>query len=395
MSSQASSRLHRLVVLGLLAVLVGGCQSKSREPRRLPFPTFRAEALFAEYRSMQGPPENRAGSTSTQFARDLSQGLGGEATSEPQGQSVPLGSAMTGEIPNQEGWTWSIEDGATLIVYAPGAGRPGAMVYAEPFSPEIHDHPSAEFLRFQLTVDPDLAESYLKLSGVGILLKTRTLGRGLGFRPTRGTFTGWRWVGRNERGVTLRCGRHLGVWSEPRPLPAPLAQALRQRGSEPQNLEPSSTAATPGVSASLILGSATDRDEETGVHLAVLCVREPRCLVYKDLAHFLASIQIAEGSLVERLRSAPPIAFQDVVQQSGLALVEKSALADVSRLTGACDCSADLYDCPDFQTHDEAQACLQHCEDSGRGDVHRLDQDKDGDACECDPRIKGRCMRDW
>src|SRR5262245_37944393 len=169
MISPGASPLHRLVVLGLVAVLAGGCQSRSREPRQLPFPTFQAEALFPEYQSAQGMPENRAGSTSTQFARDLNQGLGSGAISEPEGQSVPLGSAMTGVIPNQEGWTWSIEDGATLIVYAPGAGRPGAMVYAEPFSPEIHDRPSAEHLRFQATVDPDLAEGYLRFAGAGTL----------------------------------------------------------------------------------------------------------------------------------------------------------------------------------------------------------------------------------
>lgn len=416
MNSQRASPLRRLFILGLTILLGAGCQSEPREPRRLPFPTFRAEAIFPEYQSAKGLAEGTA--APTRFARDLNGPSGGGAAAEPDGQSVPLGGAMAARIPNREGWTWSLEEGATVITYAPGAGRPAALVYAEPFSPAIHDHPSAEHLRFQATVDPELAEGYLRFAGMGDLLggraqplgfrlgpgeaarwaqllKTRTLGRGLGFRPTRGTFTGWRWVGRNAQGVTLRCGRHLGVWSEPRPLPAPLAEALG-KGSEPQKpMAPSMATAGAGVSASLILGSAADRDEETGVHLAVLCVREPCCLVYKELAQLPDSLQIAEGSLLERLRSAPPASFQDVAQQSGLKLLPSSEMAEIAKLTGACDCGADLYNCPDFQTHEEAQACFEHCEDQGGGDVHRLDQDHDGDACECDPRIKGRCVREW
>jgi len=421
MRSQKASPLRRLVVLGLVAALAAGCQSKSREPRRLAFPTFQAEALFPEYQSTKGLPERAGASAPTQFAQDLNPEFAGVPASEPEGQNVPLGSAMIARIPSQGGWTWSLEDGATLIVHAPSAGRPGALVYAEPFSPAIHDHPSAEHLRFQITIDPDLAESYLKLAGAGVLLggranpleahlspseaarwaqllKTKTLGRGLGFRPTRGTFTGWRWVGRNAQGVTLRCGRHLGVWSEPRLLPAPVLRTFAGRAIEldqPASTLPAAGASSSAVSASLILGSATDRDEETGVHFAVLCVREPRCLAYKELAQFLDSIQTAEGSLLERLRTAPPIPFQDLAQQSGLKLLPSSAMPEVAKLTGACDCSADLHDCPDFRTHEEAQACLEHCKDLGSGDIHRLDQDNDGDACECDPRKRGRCVREW
>ncbi len=47
-----------------------------------------------------------------------------------------------------------------------------------------------------------------------------------------------------------------------------------------------------------------------------------------------------------------------------------------------CDCSGDLYNCSDFATHAEAQACYNHCQSLGRGDIHRLDNDNDGIACE-------------
>lgn len=50
-----------------------------------------------------------------------------------------------------------------------------------------------------------------------------------------------------------------------------------------------------------------------------------------------------------------------------------------------CNCSGDLYNCNDFGTHAQAQACYNYCLSLGRGDVHRLDRDNDGVACESLP----------
>jgi len=47
-----------------------------------------------------------------------------------------------------------------------------------------------------------------------------------------------------------------------------------------------------------------------------------------------------------------------------------------------CDCSGDIYNCSHFSTHAEAQACYEYCKSLGRGDIHRLDGDNDGIACE-------------
>ena len=47
-----------------------------------------------------------------------------------------------------------------------------------------------------------------------------------------------------------------------------------------------------------------------------------------------------------------------------------------------CSCSGDLYNCADFSTGREAQACFDYCQSIGQGDVHKLDADKDGIACE-------------
>lgn len=51
-----------------------------------------------------------------------------------------------------------------------------------------------------------------------------------------------------------------------------------------------------------------------------------------------------------------------------------------------CSCVTDSYNCSDFDTQPEAQACHDYCEAQGRGDIHRLDgNDDDGLACESLP----------
>lgn len=52
-----------------------------------------------------------------------------------------------------------------------------------------------------------------------------------------------------------------------------------------------------------------------------------------------------------------------------------------------CYCSSDIYECYNFETHEEAQACFDYCKSVGRGDVHGLDIDNDNLACESLPTV--------
>jgi len=47
-------------------------------------------------------------------------------------------------------------------------------------------------------------------------------------------------------------------------------------------------------------------------------------------------------------------------------------------------CSYNAYNCSDFSTHAEAQEVFDYCGGISN-DVHRLDSDKDGTACESLP----------
>jgi micrococcal nuclease len=52
--------------------------------------------------------------------------------------------------------------------------------------------------------------------------------------------------------------------------------------------------------------------------------------------------------------------------------------------SGSYVCTYDAYNCGDFSTHAEAQAVYESCGGSSH-DIHRLDGDKDGEACESLP----------
>ncbi len=52
---------------------------------------------------------------------------------------------------------------------------------------------------------------------------------------------------------------------------------------------------------------------------------------------------------------------------------------------GVCECYANLYNCSDFTTQAAAQACFDHCMAEVGYDVHQLDADNDGIACESLP----------
>lgn len=49
------------------------------------------------------------------------------------------------------------------------------------------------------------------------------------------------------------------------------------------------------------------------------------------------------------------------------------------------NCSRDVYNCSSFSTQAAAQRVYDYCVALGFGDIHRLDQDSDGEACESLP----------
>ncbi|MCC6458047.1 MAG: endonuclease/exonuclease/phosphatase family protein [Caldilineaceae bacterium] len=53
--------------------------------------------------------------------------------------------------------------------------------------------------------------------------------------------------------------------------------------------------------------------------------------------------------------------------------------------SGPCPCNANTLNCSNFSTQSAAQACFDWCVSQGAGDIHRLDGNNDGVACESLP----------
>lgn len=92
----------------------------------------------------------------------------------------------------------------------------------------------------------------------------------------------------------------------------------------------------------------------------------------------------------------PDVAYQDyflelqaAAREAGLGLWAPVASPPTSTPPPApvavCDCGGNIYNCGDFGTHAAAQACYEYCKSLGVGDIHRLDGDNDGSACESLP----------
>ena len=83
--------------------------------------------------------------------------------------------------------------------------------------------------------------------------------------------------------------------------------------------------------------------------------------------------------------AAPVIAVEPTVMQTPAEVAPESRSTGIQLTSPVCDCSGDNLNCGNFGTHAEAQACFDYCMATVGSDVHKLDQNNDGDACESLP----------
>jgi hypothetical protein len=336
-------RTASMAVLAGLLVVAAGCDPP-HGPRHLEWPTFDARQPFPELASAapaaqaaqedeEGPGEDSAYERA--IARELG---GGSAEGAPvavattgSAQLVPLAGTFVADVPVEgDEWQWSTDGGVTLIVHREAGAAPDALIYVEGFSTAVDRFPSYEVGRFQYTVDPRLSTNviYPPLVGVGIralrertsfppvdvalaLQKatTRTSGVGIGYTSTPGSFTGWRWVGHNKHGLDMRLGRTSGAWGaafaqgDPTALQllnviARQVPELRQVADNMGEVMRGGQTGRAGALAPswMVLGSV-QKGESLGVHIAIVCERQPVCAVASDLSRFVASVRQSEGSI--------------------------------------------------------------------------------------------------
>lgn len=127
--------------------------------------------------------------------------------------------------------------------------------------------------------------------------------------------------------------------------------------------------------------------------------RYGRLLRYVVVGNIFVNYELVAQGYATQVSYPPDISCQATfsnAQQSatishlGLWAVPTPTLLPVPALGGGlenpvCICSGNAYNCIDFGTHSSAQACYNYCISKGAGDVHKLDGDGDGSACESLP----------
>lgn len=303
---------------------------------RQPFPELVQEAAAPAVEEAEGPGDDSA------YERAIARELGGEEAAEPgerapavaasgSAQLVPLAGTFVAEVPVVfDEWQWSTDGGVTLIIHRKPGAQPDAMIYVEGFSTAVEQFPSYEIGRFQYTVDPRLSTNviYPPLVAVGVralsqrtgfppvdvalaLQKatTRTSGVGVGYTSSPGSFTGWRWVGHSKYGLDVRLGRTSGSWgsafAQGDPTALQFLNVLARQVPELRQVADNMGEVMKGAGrgrggapapAWMVLGSV-QKKETLGVHIAIICERQPVCPVAAELARFVGGIKMAEGSI--------------------------------------------------------------------------------------------------
>jgi micrococcal nuclease len=107
--------------------------------------------------------------------------------------------------------------------------------------------------------------------------------------------------------------------------------------------------------------------------------------IYLQDGTFVNAELIRQG--MARVVTFPP----DVAMVDYLTAVQQEAreaergLWAESELTGPCSCDFNRYNCSDFATQTEAQACFNFCQEETGEDIHHLDGGGDGLVCESLP----------
>ncbi len=99
------------------------------------------------------------------------------------------------------------------------------------------------------------------------------------------------------------------------------------------------------------------------------------------------AVSPADGEVPTAMPTTTPTPTATETQQPGPTVTHTPTVTPTATQSssGPCPCDADVRNCSDFATQPEAQACFDWCVSQGAGDIHGLDSNNDGEACESLP----------
>jgi endonuclease YncB( thermonuclease family) len=124
-----------------------------------------------------------------------------------------------------------------------------------------------------------------------------------------------------------------------------------------------------------------------------------RLLRYVYLGATMVNAELARQGWAEAAKYPPDVAHADEFHSLAMAArasnlgcwptgVFGPPISGGERITGTppsgvvCECGYNAYNCNDFSSRAEAQACFDYCKAQGAGDVHLMDGNSNGLACE-------------
>jgi len=347
-----------LLMMSFLFLVTALVSCGKSEPRQFPFPVLNPGAPF----TFKGKPVKSSNPMSeedeevAEMLREV-EDEGSAAAQSAGRQTVLLAGRFASEIPlSFEEWRWATDGDVTLVAHFT-EGRADGLIYAESFGFLTKLSPTEESRRFLSTVDSTLngplalmnsifslaargvnalvggisgsdgvqtdgasadssRQDIESIAGALMAAISRTGGQGLGYRSTERTFSGWKWVGRSDTGLSFRLARTTGIWGQQD------SGGLASIGDAVKNLDflkpvlsffgsglpvsemlPTQGTARGEVPAWMVLGNVVLEDD-IGIHIAFLCAREPECLVTDDFIDFVENMRLpsraaanaAEGS---------------------------------------------------------------------------------------------------
>ena len=106
--------------------------------------------------------------------------------------------------------------------------------------------------------------------------------------------------------------------------------------------------------------------------------KKPFCADWTEME---AEAKAAKRGLWKNPKSIPPWEYRRSKRCKSTGTRAKQPVGSGS----GCDCSGNLYNCSDFKTQRQAQACYDQCRGLKGRDIHKLDRDGDGTVCESLP----------
>lgn len=132
----------------------------------------------------------------------------------------------------------------------------------------------------------------------------------------------------------------------------------------------------------LITGCSTSQSDSSTISKTSPVTPYPTTQITQKVSPTIPVVSFQTTS-TSKITAIPTTANKPVVRTTVEATtIPSPSVVASSQSSEPCSCSSDNYNCRNFKSRAEAQSCYEYCKSQDRGDIHNLDGDNNGQACE-------------